>query len=722
MKSSHCIKQKPSWVISISIVCICFWLIMLISCSTPTKSEQPLPMPKFKVAEAKTAKGIESIGDKTVPLNPTESFTIMDNTVVSYIKLENLSGKHRVKWKWYDPAGSLYLATQNYTIKVPSNKYVEEASAWHKISIKGEKAQHSPGSWKVDIYLDGSIVATNSFKIQSIPQLSMPLGLPPILSIEEISFSKPLLEAGQTADLKITVENTGLGDARDMFLELYSETQELTFETKKTLPTVPEETGVYTVSIPITGKMDLKTGEASIDILLVEPHFRVKIKGKRLIFNTHAFRAPELIMAKFAAVESASSARNQQIDINEVFDLKLAIQNVGQGTANDVQIDVINEQTGVMYLGRGIGRNLSREKAKFSSIEPGKHKIITYRYFVNSDFIESSLKFTIKATEKSGTYGFTEDRVVKINTMLEEEGYIRTVAATGAVLPGTVIVEDIPDLEIDVDFKIPQTDMQNPDAIAVVIGNRNYQHKDIPVVKFARNDAEIMKQYLIQTMGYKKGNIFFETDVTKSRFEALFGIAGKHRGLVSDYIKPGISDLFIYYSGHGAPDPVDRNRYFLPSDCDPAKISLNGYPLNVFYENIAKLEAKKITIVLDSCFSGGTNSGEYLIKSASPSLIRLSDSFLHKENTAVIASSESDQISSWYDDKQHGLFTYFFLKALGGVADSDNNKKLTLKEIYHYVSDRSDGVPYWARRLHGGRLQVPTLQGYRDDDILVQLK
>jgi hypothetical protein len=164
------------------------------------------------------------------------------------------------------------------------------------------------------------------------------------------------------------------------------------------------------------------------------------------------------------------------------------------------------------------------------------------------------------------------------------------------------------------------------------------------------------------------------------------------------------------------------NGYFLPSDCDPAKISLNGYPLNVFYENIAKLEAKKITIVLDTCFSGGTNSGEYLIRSASPALIKLSDSFRYRENTAVLTSSEGDQISSWYDDKQHGLFTYFFLKALGGIADTDNNKEVTFKEVYNYVSDRSEGVPYWARRLHGGRLQMPTLQGHRNDDVLVQLK
>ena len=73
------------------------------------------------------------------------------------------------------------------------------------------------------------------------------------------------------------------------------------------------------------------------------------------------------------------------------------------------------------------------------------------------------------------------------------------------------------DITYDVDNNIPQTYMENPDAVAIIIGNRNYKHKDIPSVDYAHHDADIIKQYVINTLGYRQSNIIFEKDVSKSR-------------------------------------------------------------------------------------------------------------------------------------------------------------------------------------------------------------
>ena len=128
--------------------------------------------------------------------------------------------------------------------------------------------------------------------------------------------------------------------------------------------------------------------------------------------------------------------------------------------------------------------------------------------------------------------------------------------AAGDPEAGGVIIEDIPDFEVDVDVNIPKTSMHNPDAVAVIIGNRNYQNKDIPTVKYARNDAEIMKEYLIQTLGYKEGNIIFETDVTKARFEALFGISGDHQGLLNDYVLWFIGMAAVFFMAIILPEVI----------------------------------------------------------------------------------------------------------------------------------------------------------------------
>jgi len=95
-----------------------------------------------------------------------------------------------------------------------------------------------------------------------------------------------------------------------------------------------------------------------------------------------------------------------------------------------------------------------------------------------------------------------------------------------------------------------QNPEKNSDAIAVVVGNQTYSHKDIPSVKYAGNDALAMKKYLIDTLGYKDGNVIFESDTSKAGLEKIFGTERNHRGMLYNYIKPNKSDVFISTFGN----------------------------------------------------------------------------------------------------------------------------------------------------------------------------
>jgi len=155
-------------------------------------------------------------------------------------------------------------------------------------------------------------------------------------------------------------------------------------------------------------------------------------------------------------------------------------------------------------------------------------------------------------------------------------------------------------------------------------------------------------------------------------------------------------------------------------DCEPASVSLNGYSLDLLYSNLAKLPARHVTIVMDTCFSGVSGGGETFIKSYSPFTIPVKSTSVKKANTISITSAQGNQVSSWYDEKQHSLFTYFFLKGVQGEADTNKDGKLTYQEIYDYVSDSQDGVPYYARRLYNGRVQTPTIDGKSMDKVLIK--
>jgi len=205
--------------------------------------------------------------------------------------------------------------------------------------------------------------------------------------------------------------------------------------------------------------------------------------------------------------------------------------------------------------------------------------------------------------------------------------------------------------------------------------------------------------------GYSDGNILHISDAKLFDFNSIFGTDTKPRGKLARYVKPGVSDVFVYYSGHGAPDIETRKACFVPVDCDPQSIDVNGYSLDTFYKNISRLDARSITVVIEACFSGNSGGGSLL--KANPVAIKVSREA--SINGTVITSSSGDEVSGWYPEKKHSLFTYFFLKGISGAADRDRDRKITVGEPQSYITSRTEGVPYWAGRR--GITQMPTVHG-----------
>lgn len=261
---------------------------------------------------------------------------------------------------------------------------------------------------------------------------------------------------------------------------------------------------------------------------------------------------------------------------------------------------------------------------------------------------------------------------------------------------------------VEVDKNIPRVLVSKTDGVAVVIGNKEYSNQDVPDVDYAVNDAATMKKYLMDMLGFQESNIIYLENAAKADFEHVFGTKDVHEGKLYNFVRPNRSDIFVYYSGHGAPDTKDNRAYFMPSNCDPNYIKISGYPLDVFYSNLSKISAKSITVVLDACFSGGSQQG-MLVKNASPMFIDVKKP-LFGQKFNLFTSAAGDQIASWYPDGNHSLFTYFFLRALRGEADKNRDRKITLKEIGDFVEEH---VPYMARRLYG-REQTPVVNGNVD--------
>jgi hypothetical protein len=252
--------------------------------------------------------------------------------------------------------------------------------------------------------------------------------------------------------------------------------------------------------------------------------------------------------------------------------------------------------------------------------------------------------------------------------------------------------------------------------VAVLVANRNYRREGVPSVQYAHNDLAAMKKYLIRAMDFSPENIIVEKDATKGTFETLFGNARSPRGKLARFVRKGRSRVFVYYVGHGAPDPETGDGFFVPVDADPDYIANSGYPLSTFYANLKKLPVRELVVVIDSCFSGRTQKG-ILFKNVSPAMLRTKATRSGITSGVVFTSAGNDQFSTWYPAKKHSLFTYYFLKGLQGEADVNNDRQITMAELNTYVSEE---VEYWAGRL-AGKVQQPVMEG-RQDIVLVKLK
>ena len=242
-------------------------------------------------------------------------------------------------------------------------------------------------------------------------------------------------------------------------------------------------------------------------------------------------------------------------------------------------------------------------------------------------------------------------------------------------------------------------------GVAVIVGNRTYADDRVPEVAYAHNDAEAFKRFVTGCLGYDADNVIDLRDATKSQLETAFGVKGNAEGLLWRYIDAeGGSDVVVFYSGHGVPGKAGRG-YLLPTDSNPDTAELNGYPIDLLYENLGGLQTRSTTVFLDACFSGGSPRG-MLIRSASPVYVEADVSGAAAGLTVLTAASGA-QLASWDEEARHGLFTEHLLDALYGKADADDDGRVTARETKLHL----DRTMTRAARREFGRVQDAGLHG-----------
>ncbi|PIR15355.1 MAG: hypothetical protein COV48_14795, partial [Elusimicrobia bacterium CG11_big_fil_rev_8_21_14_0_20_64_6] len=248
-----------------------------------------------------------------------------------------------------------------------------------------------------------------------------------------------------------------------------------------------------------------------------------------------------------------------------------------------------------------------------------------------------------------------------------------------------------PALDAESPEQLPSAAAPRPHAHAIVIGVERYREA-LPRADFAAGDAKLTAEYFRRVLGVPEENLVLLSDdrATKSDFEKYF------ERWLPNRVEKG-DEVYVYFSGHGAPNPKTGEAYLVPFDADPTYIEQTGYPIKKMYEVLAKLPAERVLLVMDSCFSGA--GGRSVIAQGARPLVSVVQREVPRGLT-VISASAGDQISNSYQEKRHGLFTYFFLKGL-------KEKGLDFRAVYDYLKPQvtrvarrrynSDQEPQWRK-------------------------
>jgi len=489
---------------------------------------------------------------------------------------------------------------------------------------------------------------------------------PPKLNASIIFFepsNNQFLDALEQGQIKLTVTNSGMGSAKNISINFKPERiKGLNFNNfyLEEIPAGESET----VSIPIEAYIDVKDETHILKIEFDElngfPPNPIELQ-----FSTKSYEKPEMYIADVGIQDDNN---NGKIESGEMIALTIRIANKGKGLASSAFSQ--------FYAGNDVFITESFSKTvSLGDLDYGDYKDVDIEFFVNSRTSEEIPLF-VKLTEATGLA--TVDNLRIPIKKSDKARQIQKTIITGIEREYYELnIGD--DLTIDIEQNIPHISKQYKNRIAVIFGIEDY--KNVSDVTFAQRDANFIKEYFNKTLGIKENNIYFRTnaDVTKAEFDKVFS----NGGWLDKRVKSSETEIYFYYAGHGAPEIKENAAYLIPYDGDPNYALQTGYKLDNIYDNLAKMNAKSVTVFLDACFSGANRENEMLLADARPLMMEVNSPVAN--GITVFSATSSNQISSAWAQQKHGLFSYFLMKGTQGEADANKDKKLSIIELGDYL-------------------------------------
>lgn len=225
----------------------------------------------------------------------------------------------------------------------------------------------------------------------------------------------------------------------------------------------------------------------------------------------------------------------------------------------------------------------------------------------------------------------------------------------------------------DVDTNIPEVKINNDKTFAVIISNENYSM--VTQVPMALNDGQAFSRYCEKTLGLPKNNIRLYSDAS---YGVMIRAVRDIKEIASAY--SGDIKVIFYYAGHGIPNESTKDAFLLPIDADGTQTE-GCYSLNRLYAELGGMNARSVVVFLDACFSGAKRDGGMLASARGVALKAKKEA--PQGNMVIFSAASDDETAFPFQEKGHGLFTYFLLKKL-----QESKGNVTLEQLGSYITEK----------------------------------
>jgi hypothetical protein len=222
-------------------------------------------------------------------------------------------------------------------------------------------------------------------------------------------------------------------------------------------------------------------------------------------------------------------------------------------------------------------------------------------------------------------------------------------------------------------------DFEQPNLYALIIGISQYKTEGYKL-KYPAKDARDFAASLQaqQGMMYDSVNTRLLTDDDATRDAILDGLDWLQKSCTAGDV------AVIFLSGHGVNDNVGLF-YYLPVGANIARLKATCIPFSDFENTIGSIPGKVI-VFADACHSGGIYTDTSV---KAPDLTRMINEITDAEVGAIIFTSCTPRQLSFENDVwKNGAFTKALVEGMNGEADFRHKKRITVKALDLYVSDR----------------------------------